>query len=474
MIKECARAHTATCSSGLSDFFLGGSGALANMGEWYDHWGLPRVRQSIDLYLRKRTATGRDGQQGRDLLYVSDDELSGVAARCATGEYTFSPYKQLLVIKNANSKPREVAIPQSRDFLVQKILLTYLQSAAPISTPNAPKLVSELKIVLSDQAHFLKLDLTDFYGSIRHDLLEKVLINLAIDPAAIQLVLTAIKTSILPEGPIRNVQKSALITGVPQGLPISNHLAELFMASFDQEMKEIYPGRYFRFVDDILIVTEPALKEQDIEAIEARVLQLGLSLNKDKQATGKVALGFDYLGYHFSGDMISVRESTRLKYENSLVRNIRVSPRKDKTVAAPYVKARWRLNLRITGCVYQGRRIGWLQYFVHLTDLSLLSDFQRMVDRQVALDEKWSGFKPKKFLKVLAILRSPSMGLSSSYIPNFDKHSLEDMKSELRRIFGYKEKVLEKMTAEEVRQAFYREIGREISTLEKEIATNYY
>jgi hypothetical protein len=66
------------------------------------------------------------------------------------------------------------------------------------------------------------------------------------------------------------------------------------------------------------------------------------------------------------------------------------------------------------------------------------------------------------------------MGLSSSYIPNFDKHSLEDMKSELRKIFGYKEKVLEIMTPDEVRKAFFREIGREISTLEKEIATNYY
>jgi hypothetical protein len=66
------------------------------------------------------------------------------------------------------------------------------------------------------------------------------------------------------------------------------------------------------------------------------------------------------------------------------------------------------------------------------------------------------------------------MGLSSDYIPNFDKHSLEDMKSELRRIFGYKENVLEVMTAEEIRKSFFREIGREISALEKEIATNYY
>ena len=161
---------------------------LANVGEWYAHWGLPQVRQSIDLNLRNRTATGRDGQQGRDLSDLSDDELSGVAARCATGEYKFSPYKQLLVIKNANSKPREVAIPQSRDFLVQKILLAYLQLAAPVPSPNAPKLVSELKTVISDGAKFLRLDLTDFYGSIRHDLLERVLSNTEMDSAGIQLV----------------------------------------------------------------------------------------------------------------------------------------------------------------------------------------------------------------------------------------------------------------------------------------------
>ena len=447
---------------------------LASVNEWHSHWGLPRIRQTVELRLRGRTATGRDGQQGRDLLTVSDDELSGLAARCATGEYKFSPYKQLLVIKNANSKPREVAIPQSRDFLVQKILLGYLQSAAPVPSPNAPKLVSALKTVVSDGAKFLRLDLTDFYGSIRHDLLEKVLFNTAMDPAGIQLVMSAIKTPTLPEGPKRNFESASATKGVPQGLPISNHLAELFMAAFDEEMKEKYPGRYFRFVDDILFVTESELSNRETDEIETRLSESGLSLNRDKQATGDVALGFDYLGYRFNSEMISVRESTRLKYENSLVRSIRVMPRNEKTMATPYVKARWRLNLRITGCFYQGRRIGWLQYFVHLTDLSLLSDFQRMVDRQVASDENWSGFKPKKFLKVLAILRSPSMGLSSSYIPNFDRHSLEDMKSELRKIFGYKEKVLEIMTPDEVRKAFFREIGREISTLEKEIATNYY
>ena len=199
-----------------------------------------------------------------------------------------------------------------------------------------------------------------------------------------------------------------------------------------------------------------------------------MNLNREKYAQGDVSQGFDYLGYHLSSNGISVRESTRLKFENALVRNIRVLPRKEPKASNAYVKARWRLNLRITGCVYQGRRIGWLQYFVHLTDLSLLSDFQRMVERLVNADEKWSAFKPKKFLKVLAILRSPSMGLSSSYIPNFDKHSFDDMKRELEKIFDYSKKALAAMTPEEIRGAFYREIGREISALEKDVATIYY
>ena len=441
---------------------------------WFDQWELSQLRHALNLRLRGRSATGRDGQQGKDLVNLSDDELASLAASCATGEYRFSPYKQLLVVKNAVSKPRQVAIPQSRDFLVQKILLKYLQDIAPVKSPNAPKLVSALKTLLSENASFLRLDLRDFYGSIPHSLLESILVKADLDQAAIQLLVAAIKTPNIPEGPRRKSDENDASVGVPQGLPISNHLAEMFLAEFDSAMIAKYPDRYFRFVDDILFVTESAIDNTALDEIEAILTKLGLNLNREKHAQGDVSQGFDYLGYNLSSNGITVRESTRLKFENSLVRNIRVLPRKEPRASNAYVKARWRLNLRITGCVYQGRRIGWLQYFVHLTDLSLLSDFQRMVERLVNADEKWSAFKPKKFLKVLAILKSPSMGLSSSYIPNFDKHSLDDMKRELEKIFDYSKKALAAMTPEEIRGAFYREIGREISALEKDVATNYY
>lgn len=441
---------------------------------WFDRWELSQLRDAINLHLRGRNTTGRDGQQGRDLINLSDGELASLAASCAIGGYRFSPYKQLLVIKNAVSKPRQVAIPQSRDFLVQKILLKYLQDIAPVKSPNAPKLVSALKTLLSENASFLRLDLSDFYGSIPHSVLEKVLVKAAVEPASIQLLVAAIKTPNLPEGPRRKSSEGDTPVGVPQGLPISNHLAELFLAEFDSAMIAKFQDRYFRFVDDILFVTESPIDNSALDEIESILTGLGLNLNKEKHAQGDVAQGFDYLGYHLSSSGISVRESTRLKFENSLVRNIRVLPRRETKASNAYVRARWRLNLRITGCVYQGRRIGWLQYFVHLTDLSLLSDFQRMVERLVNADEKWSAFKPKKFLKVLAILKSPSMGLSSSYIPNFDKHSLDDMKRELEKIFDYSKKALAAMTPEEIRAAFYREIGREISALEKDVATNYY
>lgn len=440
---------------------------------WANYWNVSSFAATIDQELIRRSAVGRDGKKVSALAFMTKLELQSLGLKCANGTYRFSPYRQLLQVKSATSAPRQMSIPQSRDFLVQKTLAKYLKENFPIRPTNPQMLVSEILNFVSgnDGAKFIKLDLTKFYDSIDLLILKNKLEAIGLQTEAVSMLLAACENPTAPDGPYKYDPLTIKQLGVPQGLPFSNYLAELYLGKFDAEMQDYFPDRYFRYVDDILILFSSADDMPDIEEIAQSLSSIKLHLNREKTNQGEVSTGFEYLGYKISTRGVSIRRSTRLKFENSLVKQIRKSSQATKSARQ---KAAWRINLRITGCVYKGRRIGWLQYFVHTTDLTMLAEIQFMIERMLAKEKNWNFFKPKKFLKVLEILKSPSRGVNSKYIPNFDNYTVAEMKTALGEIFGYGTKILAALSDTEIAKEFFSSIGKEIQSLERDIVTGYY
>lgn len=375
-------------------------------------------------------------------------------------------------MKSATSAPRQMSIPQSRDFLVQKVIARYLRDNFPVDSANPQVLVGQILYQMSSASDlkFLKLDLRKFYDTIDLRVLREKLLRLGVAVEAADLIGKACANPTAPDGPFRRDQLEARTIGVPQGLPFSNYLAEVYLEEFDSKLKGVYPGSYFRYVDDILILASDKDMQGDLDKIRSELDRLKLSLNEEKTNQGTAVDGFEYLGYKI-GHGVSIRRSSRLKFENSMVKLLRSNEALSKKSIR---KAAWRINLRISGCVYKGRRIGWLQYFVHTTDKTMLAEIQNMIERMLSGKKEWAFFKPKKFLKVLEILKSPSRGANSKYIPNFDNYSVGEMKSVLRDIFGYSKITLNTLTEVEIRTEFFANLGKEIISLERDIVTGYY
>jgi RNA-directed DNA polymerase len=160
----------------------------------------------------------------------------------------------------------------------------------------------------------LEVDIADFFGSLDHDLLIKLLSERISDRRVLKLVKGWLKAGVLEDGASRET-----ISGTPQGGVISPLLANIYLNVLDQIWEQEGTGILVRFADDAVILcrTEIGLERAE-QTLKLCLAILGLEANTAK--TKKVDLregreGFDFLGCHFharvSGKLLHRWPSTR-------------------------------------------------------------------------------------------------------------------------------------------------------------------
>lgn len=141
-------------------------------------------------------------------------------------------------------------------------------------------------------------DLTAYFDTINHEKLDYVLIeNLNMEETQTNymkdLIMDFIKKDVLENG-----EKIGLQRGIPQSMPISSFIGNLYLNDVDYEMIKNQDILYFRYVDDIRIlgkskkVVEDALsnlqkifliKELNINDLKTKIYQVDLNtINKEK------------------------------------------------------------------------------------------------------------------------------------------------------------------------------------------------
>lgn len=121
--------------------------------------------------------------------------------------------------------------------------------------------------------------------------------------------------------------------GIPQGAPISDLLANLYLIDFDVEMHELASslgGSYVRYSDDILLILPVAeqVARQVMDEMPARIRKYGdqLIIKPEKSSlvryvrdddvqrcdliSGKGRNGLEYLGFRYDGRNVFLRDST--------------------------------------------------------------------------------------------------------------------------------------------------------------------
>ena len=404
-----------------------------------------------------------------------DSHISVISRKALSGKYSFTPYRQLLVSKGAGKLPRVLSIPTVRDRLTLKALSNVLGKTfgERCKTPQPQLIVSEISGAISAKSFsaYIKLDLDNFYGSIPHAPLIKTIRTKIRKREILQLIQSAI---IAPTAPLGIKANRPNEKGLPQGLSISNQLANLYASKLDTAVKCKFPKiLYTRYVDDILILCSSEEVSPIKAHAESTIQKLGLSLSKDKCTDGILeADALEYLGYRFQNGIVSVRESSKRKIEKSLEKGMKTiahsnDPSKPKKGDSPYKK----LCRRITGCkvTYDGisySRYGWLFYYSRINDVEYLGKLDSLVKKlakrySVTLNEDLPRFKTA-YYQIRYNCRE------SSYFPVFDfSRPVTEIRSQLEDLVG--KEIVDTCSDEDIRPLLHRVVNRIVRTLERDV-----
>ena len=153
------------------------------------------------------------------------------------------------------------------------------------------------------------------------------------------------------------------------------------MQPIDEELKKNTDIWYARYVDDILILAPDGyarlIANDIIKSLQSFNLEAyPLAANNSKSKVAPLTESFKFLGYEVNNGKLTIRQESILKFESSLAsiftscKHKRQKASNDDQKQKSVEFCEWLLNLRITGCIFDGKRRGWVFYFSQITDTS--------------------------------------------------------------------------------------------------------
>ncbi|MBO9875320.1 MULTISPECIES: reverse transcriptase domain-containing protein [Xanthomonas] len=406
------------------------------------------------------------------------DEISLIYLKVHGDKYKFTAYKEKLISKGAQSNPRQISIPTVRDRITLRALCECLGDVYPeakLKLPHAVIDALKANIKSGIYVEFAKIDLQKFYPSIPHKLVLSSTWNRIRKREIRSLISKAISTPTVSESRgSSNIANND--RGVPQGLAVSNLLAEISMLEVDKTFSAESGIWYCRYVDDILILASQGKAEEAAEKIILRLKKMGLTAHppgpNSKTKIGVLSEQFSFLGYVISNNQVSIRRESILRFESSIAKILTaykhkassLANAKDQERALAYCK--WKINLRITGCTFNGKRLGWVAYFSQITTTSQLRSITWTISNLLLRFKLEHKIKPKSLIKTYYELTNRGIG-SGSYIPNFDALTISQKRDRLAMWIGDR---VNAMSDERVERLLSIKITKAVRDLETDIA----
>lgn len=423
------------------------------------------LSQIVDLHLQPGVARGVDGVHYERFLEIRDTEIELISERAYSARYKFSPYKQKLILKGADDKPRSVSIPTLRDRVALRALNNFLSAVFPDCKPQHSHPVISEVLKAASQMHeddcFIKLDIKAFYDSVNHKTLIRNLRKRIRTDEPLHMLMSALEC---PTGATVQ-QNSKNHLGIPQGLSISNLLASIYLNSIDQKFSSLLGVSYHRYVDDILCLA-PKAEAVDLAGLVSLKLRREKKLQCHKLGSGKSQIvegdkKVSYLGYLVSREGVSIRASTEKKFISNVMQIVYGAGPED------FERAIWRINLRITGCHLSGANIGWLFYFSQIDDVQLLAKLDAQIRK--AATRRFGTARAGRIKRLVKAYHEVKYRYrNSSYFPNFDTYSRERMETYIDLLAPGRYREIETFSDAQVRRIFNSSVSREVRRMERD------
>lgn len=336
--------------------------------------------------IKNSKSKGIDKQSVEGFKKNKNQSYETIISKCLNYSYKFTPYLELLKLKGANSLPRAISIPCIRDRFVLYALMEALHAKFPecINRKLPNRYINDLKKFISSVSqpvYFLKVDIEKFYGSIDRVILLDILKREKLNNVFLSLIEKAIENPTVPVNTRKvNHGKYNRSIGIPQGLPISNILAQIYLHEFDKIIK-LRSFFYQRYVDDIILLNEGAITDYRRKNIANALSDLQLKMNPEKTTYGNLGEGFAYLSYQINKTNISISEksiqifirriASKFTWYKNGITNKSKRPNwleDDERFKNVFLEE---LNEHITGSISKKKNYGWLFYFSELNHYGL-------------------------------------------------------------------------------------------------------
>jgi hypothetical protein len=383
---------------------------------------------------RKALATSVDGRTLYDFAAHGFARLDGIHESLRRERFSFRPALALHYTFNGRHRTIYLAPWEERivDFLLYRTLSrrlhdwlspsAYAYRARGFGLDACQHAVARALRGATGPVYVVKRDITDYFASIDHELLlERV--ATVVDPGdyLFRLLEERIRFAYVSDG-----EFARATVGVPFGTAVACLLANVFLTEFDRALERLPDARYFRYGDDLLVISSKlASAEAAADLLNTGLAALHLGSKASHQANlalGPVAPGesgfdaareFRHLGLLFrtGGQVALAREKLR-KIRNLFRFAMRRAHRRSGRAATPEARAQILVRVAAETMERSVRNVAIIDYYLkHVDDEAQL----RLRDRWLAeeiLSAVFGGHRKGHFRRIsFAELRR--MGLPS-------------------------------------------------------------